>query len=97
MHLMVEKSIRGGISNIYHRYATSNHPGMDTYNENEEPRTLTYQDTNSRCSWAMSQMLPLRGFKWAPNEIQGIVNSDIYTKWIWSTPRSCMISTICIL
>ena len=34
MHLMVEKSMRGGISNICHRHATSNHPSMDTYNEN---------------------------------------------------------------
>ena len=42
---------------------------MDTYNENEEARTLTYQDANSLYSWAMSQMLPLRGFKWVPNEI----------------------------
>ena len=47
MHLVVEKSMRGCISNICYRYATSNHPSMDTYNENEEPRTLTYQDANS--------------------------------------------------
>ena len=60
-HLMVEKSIRGGISNICHRHPTSNHPSRDTYKENEEPRTLY--------SWAMSQMLPLKGFKWTYNEI----------------------------
>ena len=42
---------------------------MATYNENEELRTLTYQDANSLYSWAMSQMLPLRGFKWVPDEI----------------------------
>ena len=53
----------GGISNISHWYATSNHPNMDTYNGDEEPRTLY--------SWAMSQMLPLKGFEWvpAPDEI----------------------------
>ena len=67
MHLMVEKSMHGGI--ICHRHATSNHPSMDTYNENEEPRTLTYQDANSLYSWAMSQMLPLKGFKWTSSEI----------------------------
>ena len=77
MHQMVEKSMRGGISNICHRYATSHHPNMDTYNENEEPRTLTYQNANSLYSWAMSQMLPLKGFKWvpAPDEID-----------IWNVP-----------
>ena len=69
MHLMVEKSMRGGISNICHRHATSNRPSMDTYNENEEPRTLTYQDANSLYSWAMSQMLPLKGLKWTSSEI----------------------------
>ena len=53
MHQMVQKSMRGGISNICHRYAPSNHPNMDTY-ENEKPRTLTYQDVNSLYSWAMS-------------------------------------------
>ena len=43
---------------------------MDTYNENEEPRTLTYQNANSLYSWAMSQMLPLKGFKWESIEIE---------------------------
>ena len=66
MHQMVEKSMRGSISNICHQYATSNHPNMDTYNGNEETRTLTYQDVNSLYSWTMSQMLPLKGFKWVP-------------------------------
>ena len=65
MHLMVEKCI----SNIFHRHATTNHPSMDTYNENEEPRTLTYQDANLLYSWAMSQMLPFKGFKWTSSKI----------------------------
>ena len=69
MHLMVGKSMRGNISNICHRHATSNHPSMDTYNENEEPRTLTYQDANSLYFCAMSQMLPLKGLEWTSNEI----------------------------
>ena len=47
MHQKVEKSTRGSISNIYHRHTTSNHPSMDTYNENEDPRALTYQVANS--------------------------------------------------
>ena len=46
---------------------TLNHHSMDTYNENEEHRTLTY--ANSLYSWAMSQMLPLKGFTWASSEI----------------------------
>ena len=54
MHQMMGKSMRGDISNICHLHATSNHSNMDTYNEKEEPRTLTYQDANSLYSWAMS-------------------------------------------
>ena len=38
MHLMFEKSMRGGISNICYRHATSNHPSMDTYDENDLSR-----------------------------------------------------------
>ena len=52
-----------------HRHATSKHPIVHMYNDKEEPRTLTYQDANSLYSWAMSQVLPLRGFKLVPNEI----------------------------
>ena len=54
MQQTVEKSMRGCIINICHRNATSNHPNMDTYNENGEPKTLTYQDANMQYSWAMS-------------------------------------------
>ena len=80
MHQMVEKSMRGNISNICHRYATSSHPNMDTYNKNEEPRPLTYQDANSLYSWAMSQMLPLRGFKWVSRDEVDILNVPVDSK-----------------
>ena len=70
MYHMVEKGMRGGICNISHRYATANHPNMDTYNEKEEVRTLTLQDANALYAWAMSQLLPLRNFKWInPDDI----------------------------
>ena len=45
MHQMVEKSMCGGISNS-HQYATWNHPSIDTYNGDKEPRMLSYQDAN---------------------------------------------------
>ena len=70
MYQMVEKGMRGGISNISHRYATANHPSMKTFNANERIRTLTYQDANALYSWAMSQLLPMKNFKWiSPDEI----------------------------
>ena len=55
--------MRGGISNISHRYAIANHPRMSTYNPNEVMRTLMYQDANALYSWAMSQLLPLKKFQ----------------------------------
>ena len=82
MHLMVEKSMRAYISNICHRHATSNHPIMDTY-ENEEPSMLTYQDANSLYSWAMPKMLRLKGFKWASSEIYILnVPEDSHLRYI---------------
>ena len=68
MHQVARKSMREGISNICHRHATSNHRNMDTYNEIEEARTLSYEDANSLYSLAMSQMLPLKGFKRASDD-----------------------------
>ena len=60
MYQMVEDGMRGGISNISHYYARANHPRMETYNPNEEVKTLTYQDANALYSWAMSQLLQLK-------------------------------------
>ena len=59
MHQMEERDMRGVISNISHWYATSNHPNMDTYNENEETRILMYQDAYPLYSWAIRFLLRL--------------------------------------
>ena len=70
MYQMVEKGMRGGISNISHRYATANHPNMTTYNSKEKMRTLIYQDANALYAWAMSQLLPMKNFKWiSPDKV----------------------------
>ena len=39
---------------------------MSTCNAKEKTRTLTYQDANVLYSWAMSQLLPTKNFKWIP-------------------------------
>ena len=79
MYQMVEKGIRGGISQISHRYATTNHPSMASFNPKEEMRTLTYQDANALYSWAMSQLLPLKNFKWVdPESIDVLSTPDDY-------------------
>ena len=65
MLLMVEKGIRGGISTITHRYAKANNPYIqETYDKNNPNSYIIYLDANNLYGWAMSQYLPMGGFKW---------------------------------
>ena len=62
--LMVEEGIRGGICHSIHRHAKANNKYMKNYNENKESSYIEYLDTNNLYGWAMSQKLPVNGFKW---------------------------------
>ena len=64
MLLMVEEGIRGGICHSIHRYAKANNKYIKNYNENEESSYIQYLDANNLYGWAMSQKLPVNGFKW---------------------------------
>ena len=68
MLLMVEKGIRGGICHSIHRYAKANNKYMKNYNKNEESSYIQYLDANNLYGWAMSQKLPVNGFKWIDND-----------------------------
>ena len=59
MLLMVEKGIRGGICHVIHTCAKANKIMELSY--------LIYLDTNNLYGWAMSQKLPVNGFKWKKN------------------------------
>ena len=65
MLLMVQKGIRGGICHAIYRYAKANNKYMKNYNKDEEESFLQYLDDNN--DWAMSQKLPVNGFKWEKN------------------------------
>ena len=67
MLLMVEKGIRGGICHAIHRYAKANNKYMIYYDENKEISYILYLDANNLYGWAMSQKLPVNGFKWVKN------------------------------
>ena len=69
MLLMVEEGIRGGICYSIHRYARANNKYMKNYDENKESSYIQYLDKNNLYGWAMSQKLPVNGFKWINNEI----------------------------
>ena len=67
MLLMVEEGIRGGICHSIHRYAKVNNKYMKDYNKNKESSYIQYSDANNLYGWAMSQKLPVNGFKWIKN------------------------------
>ena len=63
MLLMVEEGIRGGMCHALHRYAKANNKYMKNYDEKEESSYIQYSDANNLYDWAMSQKLPVSGFK----------------------------------
>ena len=67
MLLMAEKGIRGGICHPMHRYAEANNKYMENYDENKELSYIQYLYANNLYGWAMSQKLPVDGFKWKEN------------------------------
>ena len=75
MYLFVEDGIRGGISQITHRYAKANVPQLEDYDPSKEIEYLMYLDANNLYGWAMSQHLPTGDFKW----LEDIENIDIQT------------------
>ena len=65
MLLMFNHGIRGGITQAVHRYVKANNKYMvDKFNLEEPSSFLQYLDANNLYSWAMSQLLPTRGFRW---------------------------------
>ena len=63
MLLMVKKGIRGGICQAIHRYANANNEYMKSYDKNIALSYLMYLDANNLYGQAMSQKLPVNGFK----------------------------------
>ena len=61
---MIEEGIRGGMCNAVHRYAKANTKYMKNYDKKEESSYIQYLDANNLYGWAMSQKLPVDGFKW---------------------------------
>ena len=61
---MFEEGTRGGICQAIYRYAKANHKYMKNYDKNNESTYLEYLDADNLDGWAMSEMLPVRNFKW---------------------------------
>ena len=63
MLLKVEKETRGGICQAIHRYAKANNKYMKNYNKDIISSYLMCLDVKNLYVWAMSQQLPVNGFK----------------------------------
>ena len=61
---MVEKEIRGRICQVSQRYAKASNKYMNNYDKNIESSYIEFLDPNNLYGWAISQKLPVDGFKW---------------------------------
>ena len=68
---MIEEGIRGGICHAVHRYAKVNNKYMKNYDKSKESLYIHYLNANNLYGAAMSEKLPINGFKWV-NDISGI-------------------------
>ena len=73
---MVEEGIRGGICHSIHRYTKGNNKYMKNYNNNEESSYIQYLDANNLYGWAMSQKLPVNGFRWLDSDKINEINEE---------------------
>ena len=64
MLLMGEEGIRDRIFQAIHRYAKANNKYMKNYVKRIISSYLMYLDANNLYEWAISQKLPVNGFKW---------------------------------
>ena len=74
MFQFIEKGMRGGISYFTNRYGKANNKYIESYDKKAPSKYLTYLDANNLYGWAMSQYLPVDGFRWlTEKEINEIV------------------------
>ena len=64
MLLMVEEGIRGRICHAMQRYAKANNKYMKDYDREKKSSYIQYLDANNLYGKAMTQKLPVRGFRW---------------------------------
>ena len=64
MLLMIEEGIRGGICHAIQRYAKANNKYMRDHDKNKESFYIQYLDANNLYGKAMTEKLPVRGFRW---------------------------------
>ena len=61
---MIENGIRGGICHAIQHYAKANNKYMNDYKKSKESSYIQYLDANNLYGMAISEKLPIKGFKW---------------------------------
>lgn len=79
MYLFVEEGLRGGISQITHRYARANNPYVQGYTPEQPHNFIMYLDANNLYGWAMSQSLPVNNFGWLTRGEIEILQENLMT------------------
>ena len=64
MLLVIEEGIREGICHAIQRYAKANNKYMRDYDKNKESSYIQYLDANNLYGKAMTEKLPVIGFRW---------------------------------
>ena len=64
MLLMIEEGIRVGICHAIQRYVKANNKYMKDYDKKKKSSYIQYLDANNLYGKAMTETLPVRGFKW---------------------------------
>ena len=74
--LMIENRIRGRICQAVHRQAKANNKYIKNHDKSIESPYIEYLDANNLYGWAMSQKLPVKGFKWVKQKKLSKFNED---------------------
>ena len=75
MYLIIEKGLRGGISNIAKRHSEANNKCMKNYDLTKPSVCIPHLDMNNSCGCGMSDYLPYGRLKWLKNVDNFDVNS----------------------
>ena len=81
MLLMIEKGIKGRICQATHRSAKANNKYIKNYNKNIDSSYIEYLDANNLYGWAVSQKLPVKGFKWVNKKKLSKFNKEFIKKY----------------
>jgi hypothetical protein len=76
MYMMFERGIRGGVSQISHRYAKANNPYLEGYDASKPTSYIMYVDANNLYGWSMMENLPVSHFEWCNPTIEEVLAGD---------------------